>query len=83
MEENSKIIIDLFGKIADLNNDPLIVIDESYEIVFTNQVAISHFIIDDLNISLEQIFENESVKEITDLIGITLSTAKNKSLKDL
>jgi len=83
VEENSKIIIDLFGKIADLNNDPLIVIDESYEIVFTNQVAISHFIIDDLNISLEQIFENESVKEITDLIGITLSTAKNKSLKDL
>lgn len=78
--------LDFFSKTADKLGSPLIILDDSQEIVFTNQKAISDFLIDDHNITLDQVFESETVIELNDLIGLSINTStklleRNISLK--
>ncbi|HQJ45528.1 MAG TPA: PAS domain-containing protein, partial [Ignavibacteriaceae bacterium] len=78
--------LDFFSKTADKLGSPLIILDDSQEIVFTNQKAISDFLIDDHNVTLDQVFESETVIELNDLIGISVNTSaklieRNISLK--
>lgn len=73
----------MLGKVADYHSDPLIILDTSFEIIFTNHKAISIFSIDDFNLTLDQIFEYETVSEITDTIGIVLNSSVKKNIKDL
>lgn len=73
----------MLGKVADYHSDPLIILDTSFEIIFTNYKAISIFSIDDFNLTLDQIFEHETVSEITDTIGIVLNSSVKKNIKDL
>ena len=82
MELKNKEWLDIIGRIADYHGDPLIILDDSFEIIFTNQKAISTFSIDDFNISLEQIFEKDTTRNLSDSIGIALNTNKKKTLSD-
>ncbi len=82
MELKNKEWLDILGRIADSHGDPLIILDDSFEIIFTNQKANSLFSIDDFNITLEQVFERSTVREITDTIGIVLNSHQEKLLKE-
>jgi len=78
--------LEFFSKTADKLGNPLIILDESQEIVFTNQNAISNFLIDDHNVNLDQVFEPDTVIELSDLIGLSINTStklieRNISLK--
>ena len=83
MELKNKEWLAILGKIADYHGDPLIILDDSFEIIFANQKANSLFSIDDFNITLEQVFERETVTEITDTIGIVLNSYQEKLLKNI
>ena len=83
MELKNKEWLDILGRIADYHGDPLIILDESFEIIFTNQKAISLFSIDDFNITLEQVFEKSTVTEISDSIGIVLNSYQEKIFKNI
>lgn len=69
--------LDFFSKAADKQDKPLIILDNSQEIIFTNQTAVSSFLIDDHNITLDQVFESETVLELNDLIGLSINTSAN------
>lgn len=78
--------LEFFSKTADKLGNPLIILDESQEIVFTNQNAVSNFLIDDQNVNLDQVFESDTVIELNDLIGLSVNTSaklieRNISLK--
>ena len=83
MELKNKEWFNILGKIADHHGDPLIILDDSFEIIFSNQTAVSLFSIDDFNITLDQIFDKNTVNEISDNAGIALNTFKNKTLDQL
>ncbi|MCU0343151.1 MAG: PAS domain S-box protein [Ignavibacterium sp.] len=83
MEIKNKDWLDILGRNSDYHGDPLIILDESFEIIFTNQKAISLFLIDDYNISLEQIFEKTTVQEILDFVGPAINTFQKKILKNI
>ena len=83
MEIKNKDWLDILGRNSDYHGDPLIILDESFEIIFTNQKAISLFLIDDYNISLEQIFEKTTVQEILDFVGPAINTFQKKLLKNI
>ena len=68
MEIKNKEWLDILGRNSDYHGDPLIILDESFAIVFTNQKVASLFFIDDYHITLEQVFEKETVNDLTDLI---------------
>jgi PAS domain S-box-containing protein len=83
VELKNKEWFNILGKIADHHGDPLIILDDSFEIIFSNQTAVSLFSIDDFNITLDQIFDKNTVNEISDNAGIALNTFKNKTLDQL
>ena len=83
MEIKNKEWFEILGKVADYHSDPLIMLDTSFEIIFTNQKAVSIFSIDDFNLTLEQVFEQETVIEFTDAIGIVLNSSLQKNIKNL
>ena len=83
MEIKNKEWLDILGRNSDYHGDPLIILDESFEIVFTNQKASSLFIIDDYHITLEQVFEKETVNELTDLIGPVVNSFQKNIFKNI
>ncbi len=83
MEIKNKEWRDILGRNSDYHGDPLIILDESFEIVFTNQKAASLFIIDDHHITLEQVFEKETVNELTDLIGPVIINFQKNIFKNI
>ncbi len=83
MEIKNKEWLDILGRNADYHGDPLIILDDSYEIVFTNQTASTFFNIDDFHISLEQVFEEETVQELNDYIGPVLHSFQKKVFNNI
>ena len=83
METNNKDWLEVIIRLADFNNDPLIFLNESFEIIFSNQIASSLFLIDENNINLEQVFEDKTVELITDNAGIAVTKKTNISIKDI
>ena len=83
MELINKEWLKILGSIEDYHGNPLIILDDSFEIIFTNQYANSLFSIDDFNITLEQVFERDTIRELTDLIGIVLNSNQEKILKKI
>ncbi|MBK7629779.1 MAG: PAS domain S-box protein [Ignavibacteriales bacterium] len=81
MEIKNKEWLDILGRNSDYHGDPLIILDDSFEIIFTNQKASTLFIIDDFHISLEQVFEKETVQKLTDFIGPVLNSLQKKLYK--
>lgn len=75
--------LDLLVRVADHNNDAILILNDSLEIIFSNQTANSLFFIDESNIVLEQIFSPETVNRIIDQIGISKTENQNKSIKNL
>lgn len=75
--------LDFFSKTADKQGNPLIILDDSQEIIFTNQKANSQFLIDDHNITLDQVFEPETITELNDLIGLSINTAAQFLERDI
>ena len=75
--------LDLLVRVADNNNDAILILNDSLEIIFSNQTANSLFFIDESNIVLEQIFSSETVNLIVDQIGISKTENQNKSIKNL
>ena len=53
------------------------------KLVFTNQKAASLFFIDDYHITLEQVFEKETVNELTDLIGPVINSFHKNIYKNI
>lgn len=82
MEIKNKEWLDILGRNADYHGDPLIILDESFEIIFTNQKASALFTIDDYHISLDQVFEKETVQEISDFIGPVLNAFQKNIFKN-
>ena len=82
MEIKNKEWFDILGRNADYHGDPLIILDESFEIIFTNQKASALFTIDDYHISLDQVFEKETVQEISDFIGPVLNAFQKNIFKN-
>ena len=82
MEIKNKEWIDVLGRNADYHGDPLIILDDSFEIIFVNQKASSFFFIDDFHITLEQVFEKETVQELTDFIGPIIHTSQKRTFKN-
>ena len=82
MELKNKEWLDILGRIADYHGDPLIILDDSFEIFFSNQKANSLFSIEDFNITLEHVFEKSTVTEISDSIGIVLNSYQDNIFKD-
>lgn len=83
MEIKNKEWLDILGRNSDYHGDPLIILDESFEIVFTNQKAATLFLIDDHHITLEQVFEKETVNELTDLIGPVINNFQKSIYKNI
>ena len=83
MEIKNKEWLDILGRNSDYHGDPLIILDESFDIVFTNQKAASLFFIDDYHITLEQVFEKETVNELTDLIGPVINSFNKNIYKNI
>jgi len=81
VEIKNKEWLDILGRNSDYHGDPLIILDDSFEIIFTNQKAATLFFIDDYHISLEQVFEKETVQELTDFIGPVLNTLQKRIVK--
>lgn len=77
MEIKNKEWIDILGRNSDYHGDPLIILDDSFEIIFTNHKAQSLFSIDDYHITLEQVFEKDSVQQLTDYIGPVINKFQN------
>ncbi len=82
MEIKNKDWLDILGRNSDYHGDPLIILDESLEIVFTNLKAAELFLIDDYHITLEQVFERDTVQQLSDYIGPVLNTFQKKIFKD-
>ncbi|MEO8232997.1 MAG: PAS domain-containing protein, partial [Ignavibacteriota bacterium] len=82
MEIKNKDWLDILGRNSDYHGDPLIILDDSFEIIFTNHKASELFIIDDYHITLEQVFEKETVQQLTDLIGPVVNTFQKKIVKE-
>ena len=78
MELINKGWIDVLGSNSDYHGDPLIILDESFEINFTNQKASVLFSIDEYHITLEQIFDKDTVQQLSDIIGPALNTFQKK-----
>ena len=83
LEFKSKEWFEILGKVSDYQGNPIIIIDSSFDIIYTNQHANSLFFIDAHHISLEQVFETETVQLLTDLVGPVLYTFKSTEKKDL
>jgi len=83
LEIKNKEWLDILGRNSDYHGDPLIILDESFEIVFTNQKAASLFFIDDYHITLEQVFEKETVNDLTDLIGPVINSFHKNIYKNI
>jgi PAS domain S-box-containing protein len=83
VESINKEWFDLILKIADYHKDPVFILNDSFEIVFTNQIANSFFLIDDSDLTLNQIFDSTTVKTITDLIGISVSLNQKSETKQI
>ncbi len=82
MEIKNKDWLDILGRNSDYHGDPLIILDDSFEIIFTNHKAAELFIIDDYHITLEQVFEKETVQQLTDIIGPVINTFQKKTFKE-
>ena len=78
MEIKNKEWLDILGRNSDCHGDPLIILDESFEIIFTNEKASTLFLVDDYHITLDQVFEKQTVQELTDFIGPVISTFQKK-----
>lgn len=78
MEIKNKEWIDILGRNSDYHGDPLIILDDSFEIIFTNHKAQSLFSIDDYHITLEQVFEKDSVQQLIDYIGPVINKFQKK-----
>ena len=78
MEIKNKDWLDILGRNSDYHGDPLIILDDSFEIIFTNDKAAELFIIEDYHITLEQVFERDSVQQLTDFIGTVLNSHQKK-----
>jgi PAS domain S-box-containing protein len=83
LEIKNKEWLDILSRNSDYHGDPLIILDESFEIVYTNQKARTLFLIDDHHITLEQVFEKETVNELTDLIGPVINTFQKDIFKNI
>ncbi len=83
LEFKSKEWFEILGKVSDYQGNPIIIIDSSFDIIYTNQHANSLLFIDAHHISLEQVFETETVQLLTDLLGPVLYTFKSTEKKDL
>jgi len=75
--------LDLIIRFADHNDDAILILNNSFEIIFSNQTANSLFYIDETNIVLDQIFAEHTVKQLIDQLGISKSVNQNKSIKNL
>ena len=82
MEIKNKDWLDILGRNSDYHGDPLIILDDSFEIIFTNHKAAELFIIDDYHITLEQVFERETVQQLIDFIGPVVNTFQKKIFKE-
>ncbi|HCY76427.1 MAG TPA: hypothetical protein DHV28_10940 [Ignavibacteriales bacterium] len=78
MELVNKGWLDILGRNSDYHGDPLIILDESFEIIYTNQKASSLFAIDDIHITLEQVFEQDTVQKLNDFIGPAFNSFQKK-----
>jgi len=83
VEIKNKEWLDILGRNSDYHGDPLIILDDSFEITFTNQKAATFFFIDDYHITLDQVFEKKTVQELTDLIGPVLNNFQKKIFKHI
>ena len=83
MEIKNKEWLDILGRNSDYHGDPLIILDESFEIIFTNQKASSLLSIDDYNITLDQVFEKETVHDLNDMIGPVINSLQKKRFKNV
>jgi PAS domain S-box-containing protein len=83
LELKNKEWFDILGKVSDHQGNAVIIIDSSFDIIYTNQQANLLFFIDAHHISLEQVFEIETVQMLTDLAGPVLYSFKSTEKKDL
>ena len=83
LELKNKEWFDILGKISDYQGNPIIIIDSSFDIVYTNQHANSLFFIESHHISLEQVFETETVQMLTDLAGPVLYSFESNEKRSL
>jgi PAS domain S-box-containing protein len=79
--EKNKDWFDILGRNSDYHGDPLLILDDSFEIIFTNQKASTLFSIDDFNICLDQIFGKETVQYLIESIGPALNSSQKKNYK--
>lgn len=79
MNINTKEWLDLLSRMTENLNESVIILDTSYEILYSNQEASLVFYIDELSLTLDQIFSKETVNYLTDFIGPSVfSLSKNK-----
>ncbi len=69
MNYNIKEWLDLISRMTESIDESVIVLDTSYEILYANQKASSEFFIEDLSLTLEQVFSKDSAINLTDQIG--------------
>lgn len=82
MEPRIKEWIDLYSKIAESVSDLVIILDSSFEILHVNQKAARTFYIDEFSLTIEQVFTNDSARQLTDEIGTAVFTNQKKIIKD-
>jgi PAS domain S-box-containing protein len=82
VELKNKEWLELVVRIADQHNDAVIILNDLNEIILSNQIAQSYFLIEDTNLTLEQVFDGKTVQVISDQIGISKSTSVKNILSD-
>ena len=82
MDSKIKEWIDLYAKIAESIGELVVILDSSFEILHANQKAASEFYVDDFTLTLEQIFTDDTVRNLTDEIGPALFSNQKKSIKN-
>lgn len=82
MENDFKEWIKLNAHLTENIGELVIVLDSSFDILHANQKAVSEFLIDDFSFTLEQIFQDDTVRNLTDEISQALYTNQKKTIKD-
>jgi PAS domain S-box-containing protein len=83
LESTTKEWLEIYAKISESVSDLVVILDSSFEIIYSNQKASSLFQIDDYSLTLAQVFSDDTVKKLSDETGPSLFTNEKRYLKQL
>jgi PAS domain S-box-containing protein len=82
VESKAKEWLDLYAKMSENISDLVIILDTSFEIIYSNHKAASFFLIDDYSITLDQVFDNETAKTLTEEVSQVLFAYQKKTINN-